>query len=267
MNDYNIIDARLVIRVSRHSLAFAVTDATAENQVFFEPYVVKSGISIAANLREAFRESVLLGRGYRRVRVLMDTNPLLVPLQEYEEGQAEALYQHAFTPQKGESIISTVMPEFNAVAVYPVNRDLRTVLEDHFQDVRYEPLMIPVWQLMYQRSFTGVRRKLYANFHDGKMEVFSFDKNRFRFYNSFETRRPNDAVYFLLNVWKQLGMDADEDELHLSGELPEKEQLLDALHRFLKKAFVVSPSVVYNRAPATQIKGMPLDLMIIFSQH
>lgn len=30
MNDYNVMDARLIIRVSKQSLAFAVADATAE---------------------------------------------------------------------------------------------------------------------------------------------------------------------------------------------------------------------------------------------
>ena len=44
---------RLNIRVSRNSLAFAVSDPTAVNQVVYEPYIVKSGISLAANLTAA----------------------------------------------------------------------------------------------------------------------------------------------------------------------------------------------------------------------
>ena len=33
------------------------------------PYTVKSGVSMAANLRQAFKESELLQRGYQKVRV------------------------------------------------------------------------------------------------------------------------------------------------------------------------------------------------------
>lgn len=263
MNDYNVMDARLIIRVCKQSLAFAVADATAEEHMVYEPYVAKSGISIAANLREAFREARLLGRGYRRAQVLIDSPVLLIPLQEYEEEvQAETLYHHTFPSLQGDSIECTVMAEFNAVAVYPVNKDLRTVLEDHFQDVRYEPLMLSVWQMMYQRNFTGTRKKLYGSFHDGKLEVFSFEKNRFRFCNTFETRRPNDAVFFLMYVWKQLAMDTQEDELHLSGELPEREQLMEMLHRYVKNVHVVRET--RSSGGGKEIKGMPLDLVCRF---
>ena len=76
---------RLNIRVSRNSLAFAVSDPTAVNQVVYEPYIVKSGISLAANLREAFKECDLLNRGYQRAQVLIDSPVLLIPIQEFDE--------------------------------------------------------------------------------------------------------------------------------------------------------------------------------------
>ena len=54
---------RLVIRVSRSSMSFSVADPQAEAQIVYEPYAVKSGVSMAANLREAFGESTLLTEG------------------------------------------------------------------------------------------------------------------------------------------------------------------------------------------------------------
>ena len=74
---------RLTIRVGRKSLSFAVADAAAENQILFEPYTVKSGISMAANLREAFRSADLLSEGYDRVMVMVDTPALLIPVERF----------------------------------------------------------------------------------------------------------------------------------------------------------------------------------------
>lgn len=51
------LQARLTIRVSKNTLSFSVVDREAEHQVIYEPYTVKSGISMAANLRQAFKES------------------------------------------------------------------------------------------------------------------------------------------------------------------------------------------------------------------
>ena len=67
------LQARLTIRVSKNTLSFSVVDREAEHQVIYEPYTVKSGVSMAANLRQAFKESELLQRGYQKVRVIIPT--------------------------------------------------------------------------------------------------------------------------------------------------------------------------------------------------
>ena len=43
------LQARLTIRVSKNTLSFSVVDREAEHQVIYEPYTVKSGVSMAAN--------------------------------------------------------------------------------------------------------------------------------------------------------------------------------------------------------------------------
>ena len=267
MNENNTItDQRLVIRVSRQSLAFAVSNPIAVNKVEFEPYTVRSGISMAANLREAFNESVLLGRDLRRAQLLIDSPVLMTPIQEFNADDAALFYHHAITGQEGVEVMHSVIPELNAVALYSVNRDLKLVVTDHFTDVRWLPLMQPVWTLHHKRCFTGNYRKLYAHFHDHQLEVFSFDKNRFRFCNCFDSNRTNDSVYFVLYVWKQLAFNAETDELHLSGHLPESEMLIEQLQRFLKKVYILNPTAEFNRAPVSLIKGMPLDLVTFFAR-
>ena len=78
---------RLNIRVGQQSMAFAVADPHAANQVVYEPFITKSGISIAANMREAFKQSELLNRGYDNALLIVDTPTLLIPLQEFDEEQ------------------------------------------------------------------------------------------------------------------------------------------------------------------------------------
>ena len=255
---------RLTLRISRKTLSFAVADTAAEKQIFYEPYTVKSGISMAANLREAFRSAELLARGYQRALVLIDVPVLLVPIEEYADDTKEVIYHHAISQRQGDVVLSYVMPTQNVVAVFGINKDLKLVIDDHFQDAKFCPVCVPVWNYLYQRSFTGSRRKLYGYFHDKQLNIFSFDKNRFKFCNSFDTDRYMDAVYFMLYVWKQLGMDERRDELHLLGDIPEQTELLAEAKKFLRYAHVINPSADFNRAPITQIKGLPCDVMAYY---
>ena len=77
-------------------MAFATDHYDADTQVEYEPYDTRSGISDAANLREALKTSPLLSRPYDRTEVLLDTPLLLIPLDEFQEEEMAALYGHTF---------------------------------------------------------------------------------------------------------------------------------------------------------------------------
>lgn len=257
-------EPRMTIRVSQGSLAFAIADSTVDEQVVFEPYTAKSGVSMAANLREAFKTADLLQRETPRAQVLVDSPVLLVPIEEYSQSDNDTLYMHSFPETEGAVVMSNPLPEMNAVALFAVNKDLRLVVDDHYRDVRFTTLMRPVWSYLHHRSFIGNRRKLFAHFHDDRLDVFSFERNRFIFSNSFEARHIKDAIYFILFVWKQLALDQQKDELYLSGDIPEKDQLVTLLRKYVEKVSAINPAADFNRAPLTRVKGITFDIIALY---
>ena len=252
---------RLIIRISKGRLSFATADGS---DVLYEDYALNSSISMAANLREALRTVPLLEESFERVLVMVDTYTLMVPANLFVEEESETLYHHAFTDVEQQLVMHTVLPDLNAVVLFAVQKDLRSVIANNFGDVRYTAAEAPVWRHLHQRSYTGQHQKLYGYFHDRRMEVFSYAQNRFKFCNSYAVNNPNDALYYLLAIWKQLTMDAEHDELHLVGDVNERDQLLEEAQKFVKRVFYINPSGEFNRAPVTQIKGMPYDMMVLF---
>lgn len=255
---------RLVIRIGGNTLSFSAPSADSESRVVFEPYTVRSGISMAANLREAFKNIDPSLDGWQRVLVILDTPVLMIPIDEFSDNKTSTLYHHTISGHDKDTILTTVLPTLNAVAAYPVNKDLKLVIDDHFSDVRFTHTCVPVWNHLYKRSFTGVRMKLYAYFHDKKVDVFSFHQNRFKFTNRFDTGLAPDAIYFILNVWKQIAFDNKRDELHLVGDLPDKDYLVTHLRTFIRNVYVINPKAEFNRAPITDIPNIPYDLVTLF---
>ena len=84
------------------------------------------------------------------------------------------------------------------------------------------------------------------------------------FSNRYETRHAKDLTYFILFVWKQLALDQQRDELFLGGDLPDKDELLATLRKYVQVVCVINPSASFNRAPLTQIKGIPFDLITYY---
>ena len=101
----------------------------------------------------------------------------------------------------------------SCVHEHSLNKDLRLVLTDNFSDIKVHPVCGSTWQYLQRRSMAGNNEKLYCYFHDGKMELCSFRKNRFRFSNTFEVAHANDAAYFILSVWNQLAMNEKKDDI------------------------------------------------------
>ncbi len=264
-HEANGLRQRLTIRIGNKSLSFSVADtSTGDGGITFEPYLIKSGISMAANLREALKTAALPEEGFTRALVMVDTPVLMVPVDLFAESEAEELFMHAFTHQEGNTVLYDVIPELHAVAVFAVNKDLKLVIDDNFHDAKFACAMAPVWKNLHRRSFTGTRSKLYGYFHDGRLDIFNFAQNRFKFYNSFDATRAHDALYFLLYVWKQLMLQPEHDEMHIVGNIPDCEWVLNELKNYLKRAYIINPASDFDGAPATKVKGLPYDLMTLY---
>ena len=262
MPNENNSSSWMTIRVGRGTLSFALSGTLGA--VDFEPYVVKSGVSTAANLREAFKNSRLLCMDVPRARVMIDSDVLVVPIEKFKESDMAQLYHFTYPGTENEQVYYNVLPDLNAVALFAVNKDLQLVLNDHYRSVKLLAASSPVWRYLHQRSYTGSRNKLFGYFHEQQLNVLCFQQNRFKFCNSFSVKHSHDALYFLLYVWKQLRLQPQFDELHLVGDIDTPEWLQSELRKYLHKVFVISPAVDFNQVPATQVAGMPYDMMTLF---
>lgn len=255
---------RLTIRVSRNTMSFSVPDTDEAGQITYVQYPVKNGISTAANLREAFVNEPLLQKGWTKALVMVSTPVIIVPIEHFRIKEKTMIFNHAILEHENDITMSSVLTQLDSVALFALNKDLKTVVDDHFADAKWCPVCQPVWNYMHQRSYAGMQRKLYAYFYDKQLSLFSFSENRFRFVNTFDGTNSHDSVFFILAVWQQLALNQGRDELHLVGDIPEREEMMEQLRKFLKNVYRINPSGDFNRAPITHIEGLPYDLMTLY---
>ena len=256
---------RLVIRISRHSLAMAVQDIDDMSvPLAYTPYTIKGTMSITANLREAMKTLEIFSRDYTKVMVMVDTPQLVVPLDVYKESDSTLLYTHCY-PDTGNSIVKDdIIGDINVAVLYSIPKDIHTVISDRYPSATFFNASTPVWHYLFKRSFSGGRKKLYAYFHDQSMEIFGYGQNRFRFCNTFTLDNSHDALYFILNVWKQQSMDEQKDEFHFVGEVPEQQWLETELKGYIKNVYFINPVTDFNRSTIAQIPTIPYDMMTYF---
>lgn len=251
---------RVVMRIGRGTLSFSTI---SDDGLQFSQYNVKQGMSMAANLRAAVKEGAWIYDGNGGT-VMVDGDVLLVPQDSYDENCAQDMYLHCFPKRKGDVVLHNALPDMGVVVLFGLNKDLRMVVTANMPGAKFIAAMTPVWTHLYHKSYNGQRQKLFAYFHENKMDVFAFGNKRFKFCNSFEVTETSDSVYFLLYVWREMGLSIEEDELNLVGNIPQREDMMEELGTYIKRCFVVNPITDFNRATVTAIEEMPYDLMAYY---
>ncbi len=255
----------ITIRTNANTLSFATRDTEHGNDIIYESYQVKSGINIAANLRQAFGNSPLLALGHRRATVLMDTPVMLVPTEEFDETTATLLYRQVNTQTDGGGVKWKTVAGLNTVAVYAVNNDLQTVLADHFAEVGYLPLMQPVWRHFFGMSHDGLHRRLFCYMHDGRLDLTAFHRDRFCLNTGISVTNADDAAYFILNAWQQLSMQQSSDILVVAGTMPGRDHLLTELRRFVGDIREADNYSARNVETDADNVDIPFDLRLLFN--
>ena len=149
------------------------------------------------------------------------------------------------------------------VILFAIDKHTHLLLTEHFPTARYFSTASPLTEYFARKSRLGNSRKLYTYIREQQMEVFCFDKGNLLLINSFPCKQTTDRVYYLLYVWQQLNYSQERDELHLTGILEDKEELLKELRNYLRQVFVISPKAEFNRSEISKIEEIPFDMQTL----
>lgn len=233
-----------------------------DGSIVYEPYHTHGGVSVAANLRQALADGALPGGAHDSVLVTTDAPVLLVPVEEYAAEAAQQLYAYTYGGDSADTVAAAPMAGEGVVALFAVNRDLRQVLADRFADVCFAPLMLTVWEHFHRQSFSAQHRRLFAYVCGKTLHLSLFRHNRFDFCNSFTAPDTPDALYYVLNVWRQTGLKTDTDELVVVGE--GGDALVAAAREYLRHVTAAVPATEFGAAHAALTEGLPFDLQTLF---
>ena len=119
----DIPQLRLKIRTGNGTLSFLVSEP--DGTMSYHPYTVAGGMSLSANLREAFKVQPYLQGNFDKAVLMVCTPVVLVPREDYadtEDFDAEAMYSSVLTGHKGEEKVMKDIQELETLALYSVNR-------------------------------------------------------------------------------------------------------------------------------------------------
>ena len=170
---------------------------------------------------------------YGNVSLLVDTTHfVLLPTEVTDDQEADELLRLQFPELEGDAALCA-LPRCGVKLAFELPPEVLGFLQRTFNMapiVHHLQPLCEYYARFCQRS--GVRR-MFLNFHDERMDMVVFDRDRLQLANTFEPRNANDAAFMALHAWESLSMDVHTDELQLTGDKSVRDPVAQELRRYI----------------------------------
>ena len=233
----------LSLRLDTDGFAFAVTDPSVrEAETWHADWAVDESLSLTANLKQAFAGKAELSRPYRRVNVLLATRRFtLMPLELFEDEQADAVFHYNHPRWENEEVRYNVLHSNNLVVLFGMDRSVSSFLRERHPEVHLYAQVSPLLDLFAKKSHLGNTRKMYVHVRREYMDVFCYEQGHLLLGNSYACTEDENRLYYLLYVWNTLGFDQQRDEVHLCGRVGGGDAWVGELKQFVRQVCVMAP--------------------------
>ena len=233
----------LSFRLGTDGFSFSIYNPIQENSLSVLEKEIDMSLSLTANLKSSFRELEFLTYSYKRVNVMITGKRFtIIPLELFEDEQAEIIFHHNHPKRENEIILYNVLKKNSIVVIFGIDKSAYSFLLEQYPDARFYSQSSPLIDLFSTKSRLGNSRKMYASLRPDAIDLYCFERGHLLLANSFECAHIQDRIYYLLYTWKQLGFDQERDELHLTGVLADKEVLIKELKKYILQVFITNPA-------------------------
>ncbi len=253
----------LSIRIHADGFSFFVCDPQTSRLVRGEHFRCSDSVPLAQQLSQELCRPDYFNRQIDQAYVLICSPSTHVPLEEFHRDEAEKFFSFTISDDdmSRQRVAYTIQPQLESVELYAIPRDIEEVILQFYPTARFfaSRAMLMERLLHYNEDMGSDCRRLYFCPEGKGFSLFAFSGNHLQFANLFEADQVVNTLYYTLNVWQSLGMDALADRLVIcSGG--DNAELRQALAEYILNIDVVSDETLFPRVPLAHEKQVPTDL-------
>lgn len=167
------------------------------------------------------------------------TRVLLIP--QAEAYRADYMFAQTLSAVETSETILTQSVAGDAVLVYAISKDVFNFFNRTFEEVSYShPLSVVVEQAdKCAKVQSAVRPKdrhsdMLVSVERDFVDIAVVQNGAIQMVNRFAASVPENRLYYIMNVWQQLGMNQLKDKLTMMSLNPESKYLMPLLSKYIK---------------------------------
>ncbi len=253
----------LSIRIHADGFSFFVCDPQSSSLVRGEHFRCSESVSLAEQLSQELCRPDYFNRQIDQAYVLICSPSTHVPLEEFHRDEAEKLFAFTFSGLDMDHlrVAYTIQPQLESVELYAIPRDIEEVILQFYPTARFfaSRAMLMERLLHFNEDAGNSCRRLFLCPEPDGFSLFAFDGNHLQFANIFDAATTANKLYFTLNVWQSLELDALADHLVICST-EKNDELRQALAEYILNIDMVTDEALFPRTPLSREKQVPTDL-------
>lgn len=237
----------LSIRLKADGFSFLVTEGFSGDKLLCRDCSLSEGQTLAEALTESLSSDELSNCPVTRVRVITNTDAMCIPQQEFNSDELRSLYSIVFPAidEQSQEVCYTHLAQLDIVEAFTVPRDIMDCVRKIYPEATFTNASAVVLGRIatYCKRMQLPENSLFAYVTPLRLFLFSLNPGKLQFANSFPLDQPQDSLFFLLSVWKVLGLNARKNHCFIAGEDGSVEFLNDKLQPYLQNIDVMSVSL------------------------
>lgn len=255
-NNVDIIDQRLAVEIGHSHIVLVAGNANLVAGLEFYEMEESDLQEVLDNIKH---QSQILDKSYSETNVYYNLHEsVLVPVGQFNTSIASELLDVAF----GSSPLTRVNVENinvspGIVNVYRSNEQWQDIISNYFRAVTKRHIYTKLVEETIEAN-----DNLTVRFYRNEITVVAAKNKQLKIVRSFSFGNDADVLYHLLNVCKQVDMDAAETTLSISGLINTDSNVYLQLQKYFAQLNLNNASA--EMLPADQLKQYPLHYFTPF---
>ncbi len=252
----------LTLRLTADGFAFSLHDPLTDGSFYFQQEVFPSSGSYLQMLEKAIYENEFLLKEYRKTYVLFSSDRFTLVPTSLAENEDPHIYYDFCLEKQNESVQSNKLIRNNCYNLFGTNPEVSAFLQRTFHAPVFIHHISSLCEYFHNKSRLGNFSKMYIQIQPEFIDILCFNRDGLRFAQTYKYQYADDAVYYILNAWKQLDLDQQKDELQITGTGQNRKEISDTLKKYVLNVVpVIFPPRIYELGKDT-IQA-PFDLIAL----
>jgi len=226
----------LTIRISNRIVEYSIFDSAKKMFVALESWDidVNDDPGMLTDVLEKIKnDSPLLNNEFERVIIIPDTSIYtIIPEKLFVEKDARKYLEFNYIIHSNEKVCIDNIDKIKVKNVYGFSYEVENAAEKLFLNHQFMHTSTILINTILSLNTHDV---VFANINYNRIDILVKRSDALKFCNSFFFTSPEDVIYYLMNVYQQLSLDAASFPLILAGEIEQGSDMFNLVYRYIKK--------------------------------